>query len=288
MTVREIDEPLKGIVADAGTAKYGVYDHGAHVFAFTPEGQSPLLWLSEQSHFEPGKAIRGGIPIIFPWFGPGKSGDLKPAHGFGRTLPWRRTQVDDTTDVDGRLSVTYELDDTDAGDQPIFPFSFHARFRVDFAPTRFTAALSVTNRDEERFAFEEALHTYLAVGDVRKVRIDGLDAVKFYDRAAADPNVLRVLEGPVKFTGETDRMYLTKGPVTLKDPVLNRVVLVEKTGSGATVVWNPWIDKAAAMGDFGDDEWQQMVCIEAANALDTAVTLKPGESHTLTYSLSLK
>ena len=256
-----------------------VHDQGAQVTSWVPAGGEPVLWLSPRAHLETGRAIRGGVPICFPWFGSGRTGDLAPAHGFARTAPWRL--VDEATS-NGDITLAYRLTDAEAG-ADAFPHPYHAAYKIVLGEV-LELALTVTNIGDEPFEFEEALHAYLAVGDVRDVRVEGLDGVEYVDKVGG--GVPRQA-GPLRFTEETDRVYRTGGPVRLVDPVLGRTVVVETAGAADVVVWTPWTDKAAAAGDIGAEAWTQFVCLEGANALDDAVGLDPGQSHTLTYRLSV-
>lgn len=258
-----------------------VFDHGAHVVSWTPVGTAPVLWMSAASAFETGAPIRGGVPICFPWFGAGRSKDCAPAHGFARLQAWRFLGEERTPEA---VRGTWELagDGTSAG----FAYPFRATYEVR-AGASLDLRLTVTNTGTETFSYEEALHTYLAVGDVRQVVVDGLDGASYLDKAAGADAGPHRQQGPVTISAETDRVYASTGEVRLTDPVWERTLTVTKTGSATTVVWNPWVAKAAAMPDFGDDEWPGMICIEAANALDDAVVLAPGESHTLGYLLTV-
>ncbi len=284
MSHRATTNPLPGVESRPGSGHYGVFDHGAHVWAWRPDGAAPVLWLSTRSLFVADKGIRGGVPICFPWFGAGRTGALTPAHGVARINRWRREAVEDAGEV---LRVGYSLDPSITGTVPSFPHAYRAEFWVTFARERLEVAFTVTNTDTVEFSYEEALHTYLTVGDVRQISLDGLDRAPYLDKVAAPDQQHRVQDGPVVFTGETDRVYSSTAAITLTDPVLGRTLRVEKENSANTVVWNPWVSKAAAIADFGDDEWPQMVCIEAANAFDDAVTLRPGESHCLTQRIVL-
>jgi glucose-6-phosphate 1-epimerase len=145
----------------------------------------------------------------------------------------------------------------------------------------------VENRDATPFTYEAALHTYFHVSDAREVEVTGLEGVEFIDKVDAGTRKQQGAE-PLRFTGETDRVFVqTTAPVTLHDPGMKRRIVVEKTGSLTTVVWNPWIAKSAAMADFGDDEWPGMVCIETANAGENAVTLAPGAVHLMSTLISV-
>lgn len=274
-----IHDPLPGVEARPYGGHYTILDHGAHVLAWQPPGERPVLWTSRKSQFEPGVAIRGGVPVIFPWFGSGRTGSLKPAHGFARTVPWRRVLVDDGLDSGGPFTVEYVLDDSATGHPDAFPHQYQAALVARFGSDELEVALTVTNTCDEEFSFEAALHTYLAVGDIRHVHLAGLDGLTYLDTVPGAPSGPQIQQGLVRFSAETDRLYDHTGEVLVVDEDWGRTLRVTKDGSATTVVWNPWVAKAAAMGDFGDDEWPEMLCIEAANVRHHAVTLAPGDSH---------
>ena len=242
-----------------------VYLHGAHVTSYCPAEQRDVMFVSEASHFADGQPIRGGVPICFPWFaGNGPKPD-SPGHGLVRTRAWELVSV-----TPEQQSVTVTL----ATELDPFGVMFVATFGTSLEMT-----LSVTNRGSKPAAFEEALHTYFAVSRVQEVSITGLDQCDFLDKV--DGMSVKNQGGQaIRFTGETDRIYLnTQSTAVLTDPGWGRRIVVEKRHSDSTVVWNPWIDKAARMSDFGDDEWRRMVCIETCNVGDSGVTLKPGAEH---------
>lgn len=271
--------PLLRVHAPGGTGE--IYLHGAQVTAWAPAGRAPVIWMSGRSVFAPGKAIRGGVPICFPWFGPGRSGDMTPAHGFARLVDWTLAGAREDGDA---VVVTLRLTDRDVAGLPgaeRWPHRFEATYEITVG-ARLGLELSVRNTGAESVSFEEALHTYLSVSDVRGVQVDGLDGATYVDKTSDGAVVEQ--EGPVVFTGETDRVYRTTGDVTVRDG--DRTTVVTTTGSASTVVWNPWVAKAAAMKDFGDDEWPTMVCVETANVADDAVVLAPGASHTMRALIS--
>lgn len=276
--------PMRGVEARPGDGHYGILDHGAHAWSYQPAGQAPVLWQSAKSWFADGQPIRGGVPVCFPWFGPGASGDKQPGHGFARLHTWHLSDIKDTIDRDGRLLVEYQIDEAMTGAQEHFPHPYSATFRAKFTPEYLGLTMLVHNPGDEPFTFESALHTYLVVGDVREVALSGLDGATYLDKVAGGS---AVQAGAVTITGETDRVYTSTADVVLDDPVLGRKLVISKYGSANTVVWNPWVAKAAAMPDFGDDEWIGMICIEAANAFDDAITLRPGETHTLKQRITL-
>jgi glucose-6-phosphate 1-epimerase len=260
-----------------------IYLHGAHVTHFAKSGERPVLFMSKESLFQPDKAIRGGVPLIFPWFGarqPDPTGK-SPMHGFARVAEW---SVESARHDAGSTTLVLGLKSSDAT-RALWPHDFILRYTIMLADT-LTMELLVQNTGREAFTFEEALHTYFAVADVRSISIQGLAGTSYLDKT---DNLVRKVQdaAPMKITGETDRIYLaTKSTCTSTDPGERRLIVVSKENSDATVVWNPWIAKAKAMADFGDEEWPAMVCIETCNVNAHAVTLAPGASHAMRAILS--
>jgi glucose-6-phosphate 1-epimerase len=260
-----------------------IYLHGGHLAAWQPaHARGPVLWMSAHSLFRPDRPIRGGVPICFPWFGPHREDRTVPAHGFGRLTPWTLCEAGEASD--GTVSLTLQLEDDNAS--PVWPHYFHADLRLSIGET-LTLALYVDNPDSIAFTFEEALHTYFSVSNIENVRVSGLENTEYLDKVAGT----RERQGgdPIMFTGETDRVYLnTQATCLIHDPGMQRRITIAKRGSASTVVWNPWVQKARAMTDFGDDEWPGMLCIETANVGDSAVTLRPDDRHTMTAEISVE
>jgi glucose-6-phosphate 1-epimerase len=272
--------PLVRIHGRAGAAE--IYLHGAHVTRWVPQGAAPVLWMSGASRYVPESPLRGGVPICFPWFGAHATDPTAPAHGFARLAEWELVSAHEVADD---VVVTFRLGDSRATRSSAWPHRFEARYTVTVG-ARLTLALEVTNLDGDDVTFEEALHTYLRVSDIGRVQVRGLEHAPYLDRLGG-PDPVPGEAGPVRFAGETDRIYLgTRATVTVADDDSPRAVTIAKEGSDATVVWNPWAGKAAAMADFGDDEWTTMVCVETCNLRDTAVRLAPGQRHTMTAVLS--
>ncbi len=245
-----------------------IYLHGAHVTAWQPAGHAPVIWMSTQSWFAAGKPIRGGIPVCWPWFGPAAEAG-KPAHGLARFADWDLTSV--AAEADGTVAVVLRLALTAPASELILTARFGRRLEV---------TLDARNTGTTALAIGEALHTYLAVGDVRRVQVRGLAGVAGFDRVA-QPIALTAPES-ITVAAETDLLFnATESAVTVQDAAWNRTLRVAKSGSRSTVVWNPWIAKSAKMPDFGDHEWPGMLCVEAANALTDGYQLAPGASHRL-------
>jgi glucose-6-phosphate 1-epimerase len=264
-----------------------VYLHGAHISAWTPAGEDPVIWMSKASAFAAGEPIRGGIPICFPWFGPGRDSGMSPVHGFARLAHWSLIGAEGG---DGAATLTFRLTDSDVARLPsvqAWQYAFELTYAVTFG-AELAIDMTVRNTGEEAYSFEEALHAYFAVKDITGVRIEGLDGSQFLDRAPNASTEPGRQVGAVTFTGETDRVYSSTDASSIIDSAGRRVISVAKDASANTVVWNPWIDKAAAMPDFGDDEWPNMVCVETANVLEQALNLEAGHAHTMStrYSVS--
>ncbi|MBL8820171.1 MAG: D-hexose-6-phosphate mutarotase [Planctomyces sp.] len=260
---------IRGII-DTPAARGEFYLNGAHVTAWQPAGHQPVLWMSTASQFVRGKPIRGGIPLCYPWFGPNANDPAAPAHGWARLSQWNMISVKGLPD--GGISVTLELDHS----------PYHLTYQIDFGGCLRVCLTTDSSTVPSKLTFEEALHTYFTIGDIHRIKIEGLEGVSFINKVPIPQNC--AAEGqPIVFTGETDRVYInTTDTCHLTDPVMKRRIMVEKSGSQSTVIWNPWIAKSAKMQDFGDYEWPGMVCIETANAANNLGTLEPGESHSIT------
>jgi glucose-6-phosphate 1-epimerase len=292
--VRCHEHGLEAVRADNTHGSLLVFRHGAQLVDWVPTGKAPVLWLSKQSRFEAGVPIRGGVPICFPWFGAhlvGQSAqseaaanttDAKlPAHGFARTRAFRYLG---SSLVPGATRLSFELTADDAT-RALWPFEFRACLQINLG-RELGLELEVENTGRQELEFEEALHTYFCVVDVRKASIQGLQGARYADKVSGRSELQR--EPELSIAGETDRVYQSSAACRLLDAVGGRQILVEKSGSASTVIWNPWLDKARRMSDFGDDEYGGMLCIESANIGDARIRLAPGESHRLQVTITTK
>jgi len=269
--------PRVSVNTPAATAE--IYLHGAQLTSWRPAGGEEVIFLSGQSQWEPGRAIRGGIPVCFPWFR-NKADDPKaPSHGFVRTKAWQLDSV--TRDGD---AVTISLSTaSDEATRAWWPHDFLLVHQVTVG-AELVQKLTVTNTGATPLRFEEALHTYYRVGGATSVRIQGLDGVAYLDNT--DGNREKRQEGDIVYTAATDRAYVnTTHAVEILDPVLRRRIRLEKENSRTTVVWNPWVEGAHALPDMADDEWRAMACVEASNIRAFAVDLAPGAEHTMRTSI---
>lgn len=274
---------LQRLVVATPAATGSIYLHGAHVTGWQPAGQLPVIWLSRCSNWDPAKPIRGGVPICFPWFGPNAADPQAPMHGFARTARWKLESA--ASDSSGASVLTLSLHSTPET-RKLWPFDFRARFTALFAAS-LSMTLSVTNTSPRPCSFEQALHAYFAVGDVRQVRIHGLSDTQYIDKT--DQFKIKDQDDkPIKIAAETDRVYLdAAAPVAIEDPSMKRRITIEKSGSSTTVVWNPWIAKAKAMADFGHEEWPGMLCVETANAAKNKIILPGGATHSMSARISV-
>ena len=250
--------------------------HGGHILSFRPRHHPPVLWLSREARFEAGRAIRGGIPVCWPWFADHPSNNRLPAHGLVRTTVW--TPSASKTLADGSTLLKLSTADSEET-MPRWPHRFRLEIAVSVSDV-LRVALTATNTDHSAFACTGALHSYFNISAPANIRIKGVAGVAYLDKV--DRMRRKVQDGDVCIDRETDRIYVdTEAACSIEDRGLKRCIGIAKTGSRTTVIWNPWVDKAAAMKDFGDDEYQTMVCVETANAGPDRVRLAPGESHTL-------
>jgi glucose-6-phosphate 1-epimerase len=258
-----------------------MYLHGAHVTSWKPVGGDEVLFVSSKSRWEEGQAIRGGIPICFPWFRAKLDDAHAPAHGFVRTKMW---QLESIAENDRGVAVSM-FTESDAETRRWWPADFRLVLGVIFG-SELKLDLVCTNTGTTTLRFEEALHTYNRVSDVAGVRLQGLDTVQFLDNT--NSNKEKTQHGDVAIASQTDNAYVdTESEVNLLDAQMHRQIRLQKANSLTTVVWNPWRDAAAKLRDLGDGEWTQFLCVEASNILGASVLLKPGQTHTMTAVLSL-
>ncbi len=254
---------LPRVVLGHDGARAEVYLHGAHVTAYEPADQREVLFIGRSARYEPGKAIRGGIPICFPWFGSRAADPYAPSHGLARTKDWKLGGVGR---VDGGVEAMFEtrIEKLDV------------RYRVNLGST-FRVTLEATNIGDEATIVETAMHSYFAVGDIREgVAIEGLNGRTYLDQLQGRARVVEEAEA-LFFEAETDRVYLdTANRHVIIDPLYQRRLIVETEGCPSTVVWNPWIEKTMRMGDVEDDEWPKFVCLETGAIADDELSVEPG------------
>ncbi|HES77301.1 MAG TPA: D-hexose-6-phosphate mutarotase [bacterium] len=266
----EADLPIAILRTEHAEAR--VMLQGAQIIHYQVDNQPPIIWVGEEAKAVPGKSLRGGVPVCWPWFGAGNDG--QPAHGFARNVNWQvaGSKADDTS-----VTLTLELLPNETS-QKYWPHDFRLSLEVQLADS-LKMTLMTEHRGTESCTITQALHTYLRVGDIAKVSITGLADTAFLDKTR---DMLRDIqnEAALRLNSETDRVYLeTDAEVIVEDAALQRRIHVRKDGSRSTVVWNPWDKKADGFPDMRADEYAQMLCIETTNAADDKIQLAPGETH---------
>lgn len=251
--------------------------HGAQLMEWTPAGHKPVIYLSPKAIFNESKAIRGGVPVCWPWFGHHADPKL-PQHGFVRTRLWEVAEIaEDAAGVVMKLSLS---DDEET--RHLWPHAFHVTLELRIG-AELHVSLTMVNTDQTPVTITGALHTYFGVGDILQVRIEGLDGAAYLDTVG--PRTERQQSGEIVIDREVDRIYRSSGEVRIKDAALRRVISIQGFGSESTVVWNPWIEKARALVDLPDDDYLRFVCVETANAWNDRITLTAGAAHELATTI---
>ncbi len=261
---------------------------GAHLVSYRPKSQqTPVVWVSDAAKFAPGKSIRGGVPVCWPWFGPHATESGYPAHGFARTVAWDVTGTRRRNDA--RTEITLQLIDNEQT-RAQWPHTTRLTLTI-IVGEKLELKLATTNTGDAPVKIGEALHTYFHISDIGAVEVTGLEGRDYHDKVANFAR--RTQAGRIGFAGEVDRVYVdTAADCVIVDPGLRRRIRIAKTGSQSTVVWTPWTEKAEKMGDMGRGKsgagWREMVCVESGNAMDNLVTVAPGETHTLAVTYSVE
>ena len=275
--------PCLEIINSSAKALISLY--GAHVLSFIPVGEEEVLMLSENSNFTYGKAIRGGIPVCWPWFSAHPVNPALPSHGFARIHGWALENIQKTSCEDGSENTIAVFN--------LLRSAYSANFEIPEVNVRLIAevgkklkvSLETENLSGEEFSYSCALHTYFNVSDISNVRVTGLEGDPCFDSLKQS---MTVENGAIAFTEEYDRIFFSTNTCVIHDSGMARKIVIAKENSGSTVVWNPWIDKSIRMADFGDKEYLKMLCIETACVKSDARTLNPGAKSTHSAIISVE
>lgn len=271
---------LPGLKVDTPLCSALLSLQGAHLLQFQAAGKAPLLWLSEDAIFKAGKSARGGIPLCFPWFGTPADKD-KPAHGFARHRLWTLTTARRDGDI---VTLELELQD-DSSTRPLWPHAFLARQTLVLGQD-ISLTLSVENRDTVPFTFTFAQHSYFPTSDIQRTRVQGLEGRPYFD-ATQDWKILESEAGGIRFAAETDRVYEgAGGHYRIVDEAANTTIVIASDDCRSAIVWNPWPEKNARLGDMGAEGWRGMLCVESGNTGSDAITLAAGASRSFTLKLA--
>jgi len=250
---------------------------GGHVVTWRPKHQfEPVLWVSKLAKFTPGNAIRGGVPICWPWFGAHPTNAFLPGHGYARLEPWELTSVQTLSNDATELSLT-------CGKSDLSQLHWQAEVRLELKITvgdTLELSLTTMNESDHAITFTEGLHTYFQISDISNIRVLGLEGSDYID--LVNQNEQRTQQGAITFDGELGRIFLNnQSTCVIEDPVFKRRIRIEKTGSNSTAVWNPGLGVASKMDDLGAVGWRDMVSVESANAMENSLTVAAGASHTM-------
>ncbi|KAI8624768.1 galactose mutarotase-like protein [Xylariaceae sp. FL1651] len=262
---------------------------GATVISWKDRAGNEKLWLSDAAKLDGSKAVRGGIPLVFPVFGtaPDHVATTKlPQHGFARNSKWEflgkstSESSPSTSASDASVKLDFGLSSATLDDKSkeLWPHTFSAIYSVTLTPDGLSTGIVITNDGNEPFECQVLMHTYLRINDITKVQITGLEDAEYIDKV--DGAKTKTQSGAITITGETDRVY-----TPTKDP--SSPIIVSEGGSTVfslvrdnlkdVVVWNPWTEKAASMGDFEPKEgFKNMICIEAGSVRGWTA-LEPGD-----------
>jgi glucose-6-phosphate 1-epimerase len=279
----EIEHGFTYIEINNSKAHATISTYSGQVLSYRPKDQQhDLLFVSDKAYYEEGKAIKGGIPVCWPWFGPDPEDQGRPAHGFVRNRQWGVTASESL--ADGSTRVVLSLVDTDET-RGIWPHPFRLDIEITVGDS-LTVALVTHNTGDGSITISQALHSYFQVGDISKVRVLGLDGTDYLDKV--DSAARKTQTGPVTIEGEVDRIYTgVTGEQVIDDESLGRKIHITSKGCSTAVVWNPWSEIAASMGDLGDDDYRKMLCVETANAGPETVDIAAGAEYRLEAEYSI-
>ena len=259
--------PYIQITNDQATAVISVY--GGQVLSFQPKGApQDMMFVSENAYYKTGKAIKGGIPVCWPWFGPDPEGAGRPSHGFARNRLWQVRAA--AALPSGETKVTLGFSDTE-DTQALWPYPFELAIEITVGTTLNMALIS-RNRGDRPFDITQALHTYFTVGDIAQTSVVGLDGTTYIDKV--DGSQVKPQSGPVEIAAEVDRIYQgVPSELIIQDAALGRRIRITSAGNQTTVVWNPWSEISVKMADLEDHDYTRFICVETTNAADDVVTV---------------
>ena len=264
------DYPAVSVCNQYASAKIAL--HGAHLIDYTPHDHQPIIFTSKAAIYKKGKAIRGGIPICWPWFNAHPSDQSKPSHGYARTSMW---SLDKVTSHKTGTTLDFSL-------PPAADSGLSATLQIHIGKS-LSMTLTTSNDGAQPETYSEALHSYFHTEDTESTLVHGLDKASYIDTVGEEKT--HIQNGAVSFPGEVDRIYHSDATVTIDDMKRERIIAISKDGSHTTIVWNPGEEKGAAMADLDNSEVKKFVCAESANARAQSITLAAGRSHSLMLNI---
>ena len=266
------------------TAKISLY--GGQILSYRPhDAPHELMFLSQKALYQKGKAIRGGAPLCWPWFGADPENQGRPAHGFARTRLWQLLSTQSLSDDTTR--VVLGLNDS-PDTLTLWPHRFALKLEIVIGKT-LKLTLSTHNLSEQPMSISQAIHSYLAVGDIAQTQVVGLEQRRYIDKSKAGQNTLRTQDGSIQVEQEVDRIYLNSpSEVQIHDHAWQRRIQIRSTGSESTVVWNPWIEIAAQMADLNNDDYQRFICVETTNVADNTIKIAAQAQHRMEVEYTIE
>jgi glucose-6-phosphate 1-epimerase len=267
---------------DFASSQISVY--GAHVMSYEPADKDDALMMCHKSAYQKGKPLRGGIPLCFPWFGANSTDNRLPSHGFARLMDWNvkgASQLDN-----GATQIVFYLTDS-VVTRKMWPYSFRTELTITVGET-LEMSWTTFNTGKESFPLTSALHSYFATEDVTMLSVKGLQGVTYLDNLNQLEPIVEENEAII-IDKEVNRCYMdTDAECVIEDASLDRTIRIRKRGSKSTVVWNPWIETAKSITDMSNNEYLEFVCVETANVHHNKVVVAPGESQTISLSISVE
>ncbi|MGY8658197.1 MAG: D-hexose-6-phosphate mutarotase [Verrucomicrobiales bacterium] len=282
LTVTEPEPGFPVIDVQSPVSSATIALHGAQVLTWAPTDHPPVLYVSPKAKVISGTPLRGGIPICWPWFGDHAEVPSNPSHGFARTRFWELV----SGGLEGKVATLVFKLAPDDETKKIFPHDFELTATIRMAD-KLRVKLKMKNTGEDPFKVSCALHTYLSLGDIERIQLEGVKGSHYVDRLS-DCDVPIYQEKNLQIKGELDRIYQSMASVLIRDLDRFRSVFIDKAGSRSTVIWNPWKEKSKALADLPDKAYKEFVCVECANAGTDKPTLRPDGSHTLETVIGLR
>lgn len=274
---------LPMIKIDNGSAKALISVHGGQVLSFQPKDHDEdILFLSEQSDYAEGMAIRGGIPVCWPWFGPDPKGLQRPDHGFVRNHIWQIAKTEAISETETKVSLRF---DDSTKKENSWPEPFMLMLDISVGPS-LQLKLTTFNTGDKPFSITQVFHSYFQIGHIKHTKILGLEDCEYFDKL--DQGAQKSQDGAITVSSEVDRVYTNAGKdLIIVDPVLNRRIRINSPDTTTAVVWNPWSKTTRKMPDLADTAYQQFICVEVGNVASDVIEIQPGGQHSLQADFSL-
>ena len=278
--------PCIQINNDKASALISVY--AGQVLSFKPVNEAEdLMFISKNAYFQDGKAIKGGVPICWPWFGAAPEIESKeqvkrPDHGFVRNSFW--SVLSATVLENGDSKIVLEFEDSEKT-REIWPYRFYLSLEIVIGDS-LTLELLTRNTGNQSFSITEALHSYFNVGDATQVNVLGLEHTEYLDKNEDFVKVCQL--GAITIAQETDHIHTDiKHKLVIDDPTFKRKIKISSSGNKNIVVWNPWAKGSAEMKDLDSEDYKHFICLEVANTAADSVEIHPNSEYRIGANYSI-